>query len=167
MSLKEMEKKTITISSINIINGRYKITDQDNQSYSFFQTKKDGTNSKAYSYYQEMNLQVNSVVDVHYNVNLSQNGQYEYKNVMMFSEASQPETTTPFITAPDLQQAVEQDPKARGMVRHGFATIAYEQGKKLDPVLVAEINKWTEYVMTGQVQFTPKEEPSMPTDDQW
>ena len=58
------QSKDITITGVEIKNGRYKIFDQDRTWYAFFKTKQDGSKSSAYEQWESMGLDQGSAVNV-------------------------------------------------------------------------------------------------------
>ena len=108
-----MNRKTITITEVSTTNGRYLIKDQDNKSYSFFETKQDKTPSKAAEGFKNMNLAVNSTVGISYdekpNPKFPSN---PYKNIMFFYEPTDEEQKeAPAFVAPNEVKATKEDDK--------------------------------------------------------
>lgn len=154
----DLNKKTITIAGVEAKDGRVKVTDQDGVSYSFFQTKQDGSQSKAYQGYQEFKLALNSIIEIGY----KENG--KYKNIAYFSKPSEIDVASaqPFVTKGELKSKEPNwDNIAQGKVRHAFAVEAYKLGFDLNDETVKVINRWVNYVMTGKLlQVAVNEESS-------
>lgn len=151
----DITNKTITVAALEAANGRVKLTDQDNDSYSFFQTKKDNSESNAYKTYKEFQVALNSIIEIGYTVN------GKYKNIIGFRKpkAQAAASAQPFVTSGELKvKQVAQDQKwetiAEGKVRHGFALEAYKLNRPLTVATATEINAWVSYVMTGKLNPT-------------
>ena len=80
------------------------------------------------------------------------------------NEKKAAEQNVPFITP--TESAKKDDKKweeiSRGKVRHGFAIEAFKMGKMLSLPTVAEINAWTDYVMTGKLPKIASDEEYLP-----
>jgi len=109
-----MKRKTITITEISQKDGRYSIKDQDQLSYSFFETKQNNTPSKAFEGFKNMNLATNSTVGISYdekpNPKFPSN---PYKNIMFFYEPTDEEQKqAPAFVAPnEIKEKKEDDKK--------------------------------------------------------
>lgn len=58
---------------------------------------------------------------------------------------------------PSLPKPRDYEAEGRGKVRFGFAIEAYKAGKLLDNTTMSEINRWTDYVMDGNLKL-PQEQ---------
>ncbi len=117
----QLEEKIITISAIEVKNGRYKITDQDNSSYSFFEKKQDGNNSVAFSQFQEKQLKINDQIKVLFSTSTA--GKFTYKNIRSFKDITEQEAeaTPPFVAPQEIQKkSVERDLEMNFRIESGM-----------------------------------------------
>jgi len=156
-------KKVIKISGfeMNVFNGKnkYGIKDETGKTYGLWELKKDNTERKAYTFFKSLpNNGVGQIVQISYNETPNpKSAEYPYKDIigMELPQSGVAEIKKP-MDSPKLN--ITEDNRAWGMVRHGFATIAYEQGKPLNEVIKSEIDDWTAYVMTGKLPKDPAEQ---------
>ena len=66
IEMSEIRNKEITIQGFEFKNNRYKITDQDLQSYGFFTTKQDGNDTQVYGQWKMMQLGQGKSVNIGY-----------------------------------------------------------------------------------------------------
>lgn len=172
MEQQPLIEKVITISGFEQPSQtQYKIKDEHGLTYSFWSTKQDGNQTKAYQDWHTMQLGVGKVVAVAYVESPNpQNAQHPYRNIRAFAPAndikyvqndgrpqytgqSPKQFTTPQATnpAPQTNQKPDWDEIAKGKVRHAFLLEAYKQNKHLDSELLTIIDGWVEAVMTGEM----------------
>ena len=48
--------------------------------------------------------------------------------------------------------------EAEGKVRHGFAVESYKMERSLNKATVEEINRWVEFVLSGELPYEKKED---------
>jgi len=160
----DLLNKIITITGIetkSTISGKvfFKVKDQDNKSYQLWQTKADGTQSIAYSHLNEIGgaMAVGKSVEISYK---EEQGEYQGKTVTYKTIVNLKLTTqSKGQTMVNLQRAEaskkSDDDKwaeiSRGKVRHGVACEFIRLGQELTPSLVNKINRWTDFIMSGQL----------------
>lgn len=96
--------KAITIQGIEMKNGRYSLIDHEKQRFSFFTTKKDGTDTVPYAQFKNMGLKVGDTVQIGYVEEEYTNdyGRQISKKIINFKEPNQSEATT---TAPQPEKS--------------------------------------------------------------
>jgi hypothetical protein len=130
----DLMKATITLADDPIIKGnRISIKAVSGGSYSFFKTKKDGTNSAAYQGMESMGLKKDMTVNIAYDTTEGEfNGKkIQYKNIKAFQEPSiqvgEP-NPRPNVSP---KAGVDWDKISWGKCRHAFLVEAYKMGKSL------------------------------------
>lgn len=175
-----IQNKLITISGIEtklVGTNRtmLRIKDQDNKTYQIWKTKADGTDSIAYKKIEELggSMAVGKSAEISYK---EEEGDYNgkkvvYRTVINLKQSFQPKAQT--IT--NLQKAEaskkSEDEKwteiSKGKVRHGVACEFIRLGAEYTPATISKINKWTEFIMTGNMfnEAEPIKTDEEPLDD--
>lgn len=162
MEQQPLIEKVITISGFEQPSQtQYKIKDEHGLTYSFWSTKQDGNQTKAYQDWHTMQLGVGKVVAVAYVESPNpQNAQHPYRNIRAFAPANdikyvqndgRPKYTGPSPKQFEKTDKPDWDEIAKGKVRHAFLLEAYKKDKHLNSELLTIIDGWVEAVMTGEM----------------
>jgi hypothetical protein len=162
--------KVITITGIetkltNTGKTMLKLTDQENKHYQIWKTKADGTDSVAYNRLQELGEAVGKTIEIGYK---EDSGEFQgkvitYKTIINIKPANgqQPQQTRANLAVKaQMSEAAKKtdDDKwteiSKGKVRHGVACEFIRLGAEFSPVTTAKIDKWVNYIMSGEI-FTP------------
>lgn len=164
--------KVITVSSIEDKERTLKIKDQDGRTYNIFKTKQDGQPTVAYSILFGLpGFGMGKTLEASYKESpytTPDGNQVTTRSIIAFksTQAPRPDMTpvTPNV-APKPSYGANIDKKApsndpdwdeiaRGKVRHGVAIAFIEKNSQLTEETAKEINRWTNYIMTGSILTT-------------
>lgn len=167
MEKQPLIEKVITISGFEQPSQtQYKIKDEHGLTYSFWSTKQDGSQTKAYLDWHQQALGVGMTIGIAYVESPNpQNAEHPYRNIRAFAPADdikhvqndgRPQYTgqspKQFAKTTTPQQTTKDDNyNALGRCRHAFLLEAYKMGKHLDSELVTTVNGWAEVSMTGEM----------------
>lgn len=167
--MNDILNKVITITSVETkltTTGKtmLKLTDHENKHYQIWKTKADGTDSVAYQRLQDLGEPVGKVVEIGYKEDA---GDYQgkaitYKTIINIKltngNPNRSETMVKAQMAEASKKTTDEKWKeiSRGKVRHGVACEFIRLGEDLTPALVNKINRWTDFIMTGQLLVEPK-----------
>jgi hypothetical protein len=181
-----MNKTNITILEIVDKGTQVKVKGQGNDgqhTYSVFKTKQDGSFTQAYTMLKEKTINDKICFGWEEYHGEYQGKSYVSRSVKMAEVAGKPdyvpniaqEVKTAPRPAQSLTKETDWDKIAEGKVRNSVAVAFIGQGKKFEPLVVTEMNKWVGWIMTGQMfnkepMNVPVNEeqdyPPMPEDDQ-
>ena len=143
-------KKTITIGKIAQKDGRYSITDQDGEIYSFFADKKDGQLTAALKSFQELKVKKDKIIGISYKI------AGKYKNILWFEVPSPDAKVPPFVGKKELAEKVDEreekenekwDLIGKKKTRCAIAEALITRGSKFSLETEKELNDWTRVIL--------------------
>lgn len=163
--MNDIINKVITITGIetkSTARGKVflKVKDQDNKSYQLWQTKADGTHSVAFTRLEELGgaMAVGKNIEIGYK---EEAGDYQgkaitYKTIVNIRPTTQPARGQTIVNLQRAEASKKSDDDkwaeiSKGKVRHGVACEFIRLGAEYEPKTIAKINKWTEFIMTGEM----------------
>lgn len=149
----ELQQATGIISDVSVENGRHKFK-INNKTYSFFETKQDGSNTKAWDAWQELSLKPGDFVAVAYKDTKS--GQYTYHNALTFKRPANDQIKSIMADKKEEPKEPNWDSINWGKCKHGFLIEAFKKGMTLKKAL-PEAEAWADASMSTAKKETPEE----------